>query len=354
MNFIYHDGVITIINNGEVKIYHEEDVVNYRDVLDALNNGCTFEEFEDLIDLKKILDKKSNGKFVLDQTNNTVTYDGRELHGSLKNRLIDLLRDGKDCKSLEKFLDNLYKNPSHTSVTELYDFLAHKNLPITDDGCFLAYKTVVVYRGTTTFTDVHGNVVKPGDYVDKYSGKVRNNIGDAPEMARVDVDDNCNRTCSHGYHVGALEYAGPGGWYNNVDDVVLIVKVNPKDAVSVPADHSAQKLRTCRYEVAAEFKSALNKSVYTEEDDLVYEEYDELANRASSATDVSDIRYEDELVFDYDSGDQVKQRHILVDTVSKDYIKGYLEKGDPSYNPDKMEYRAFLKDHMDNIRVMMD
>jgi hypothetical protein len=33
---------------------------------------------------------------------------------------------------------------------------------------------------------------------------------------------------------------------------MLVVKINPKDVVSVPGDCSHQKLRTCRYEVIAE------------------------------------------------------------------------------------------------------
>jgi hypothetical protein len=55
-----------------------------------------------------------------------------------------------------------------------------------------------------------------------------------------------------------LEYAGPGGWYHRSDDVVVIVKVNPRDAVSVPIDHSAQKLRVCRYEVVGVYDRPLD------------------------------------------------------------------------------------------------
>jgi hypothetical protein len=32
-------------------------------------------------------------------------------------------------------------------------------------------------------------------------------------------------------------------------DTLLLVKVNPKDVVSIPADHSGQKLRSCAYTI---------------------------------------------------------------------------------------------------------
>jgi len=84
-------------------------------------------------------------------------------------------------------------------------------------------------------------------------------------MNRSEVDDNANNRCSHGYHVGALGYAGPGGWYNSRGDRVLICKVNPADVVSVPNDHSFQKLRCCYYEPVGEFQDRLQDVVYSGE-----------------------------------------------------------------------------------------
>jgi hypothetical protein len=119
-------------------------------------------------------------------------------------------------------------------------------LSVTEDGCFLAYKTV------------------NSDYTDKYSGTVDNTPGTKPDrMKRSQVDDNPRNHCSKGYHVGALGYAGPGGWYNSPNDIVLICKVNPADVVSVPDDHSCQKMRCCYYEPVGEFQGELKSSVYS-------------------------------------------------------------------------------------------
>ena len=61
----------------------------------------------------------------------------------------------------------------------------------------------------------------------------------------------------------------------------MIVRFNPKDAVSVPTDCECQKLRVCKYEVIGEFdkghKEPLNEVFYDPEGDYereYYEDYD--------------------------------------------------------------------------------
>ena len=49
------------------------------------------------------------------------------------------------------------------------------------------------------------------------------------------------------------------------NDVIVIVKINPKDAVSVPSDSSYEKLRTCKYEVVGQYEGQLLKPLYSEE-----------------------------------------------------------------------------------------
>jgi hypothetical protein len=72
-------------------------------------------------------------------------------------------------------------------------------------------------------------------------------------MTRAKVDDNRSVGCSQGLHAGALNYVAG---YGSLDagDKIVIVKINPKDVVSVPNDCNCEKLRTCRYEVVAEYK----------------------------------------------------------------------------------------------------
>jgi hypothetical protein len=67
-------------------------------------------------------------------------------------------------------------------------------------------------------------------------------------MERNKVNENKDQTCSYGLHFAAYEYAegfGRGGR-------MMIMKINPKDVVSIPSDYNNQKGRCCKYEVLAE------------------------------------------------------------------------------------------------------
>jgi hypothetical protein len=103
-----------------------------------------------------------------------------------------------------------------------------------------------------------------------------NSVGQVCEMPRSKVDDNRNMGCSAGLHVGALDYVASYG-SPDAEDNIIIVKVNPRDAVSVPTDSSHQKLRTCRYEVVGLYEGELNRPMYqtTENSYNPYSTYDD-------------------------------------------------------------------------------
>lgn len=172
--------------------------------------------------------------------NDHVYFDGEELHNVICDRIIELFKAGKSVDNLLKFLENLMKNPSKRSVDQLYTFMRHSNLPITDDGCLLAYKTL------------------RADYTDKHTGRFDNSPGKVHEVTRNKVDDDFDKNCSYGFHVGGLGYSGPGGDFWSEGDKVVIVKVNPEHVVAVPKDYSCQKMRVCKYEVVCDYVAPLS------------------------------------------------------------------------------------------------
>jgi hypothetical protein len=182
----------------------------------------------------------SYGKGNITIKGETMFWKGKEFHGAISRRMIDMLREGFTIEPLVLFMENLMQNPSHRSVTELYGFLEKNNLPITSDGHFLAYKKV------------------RDNYFDCHSGTMDNSVGKIVEMERHEVDDNCDNTCSHGLHACSIGYLKSFG-----GDRTVIVKINPRDAVSVPTDYSGEKLRTCRYEVIGEVEVDPNENTFT-------------------------------------------------------------------------------------------
>jgi len=178
---------------------------------------------------------------------------GEPVHSTLATRVLSFLEHGLDCVHLFKFILKLNLNPSKRAVDELYTFLDHENLPITDNGNFIAYKAV------------------RSDYYDKYSGTFLNTVGNVLEMPRNKVDDDKNIGCSHGLHAGTIEYAKN---YMDRDGHLVLVEINPADVVSIPTDCQFQKLRTCKYKVVDEYEIDLTDPVYasrfqTEHDDDV-------------------------------------------------------------------------------------
>lgn len=146
-----------------------------------------------------------------------------------------MLEEGFSIEPLVAFMENLMQNPSYRAVNELYSFLEQNNLPITPDGHFLAYKKV-----RDTFFDIHSNTM------DNSPGKI-------VEMDRNLVDDDQNNTCSKGLHFCSQEYLDHFG---DSTSRTVILKINPKDVVSIPVDYNNSKGRACRYEVIGELNVA--------------------------------------------------------------------------------------------------
>ena len=88
------------------------------------------------------------------------------------------------------------------------------------------------------------------------------NIGQAVQMPREECDNDPERTCSAGLHVGSMAYVGDFG-YN--DKVILEVLVNPRNVVSVPVDYNATKMRCCEYFPIA-ISNGENEEIYLESD----------------------------------------------------------------------------------------
>jgi len=244
---------VTLVLNGKVftgtRTYAEN-----AGVLVALKNG-EYQRAADLLNKANAIVRKSLGIFTIE--GGTIFHNGLPIHNTVTARIVQLMDEGLPFMPAVKFLENLIENPSQQAVSELYEFLEHKGLPLTEDGYFLAYKTVASdYLSKASGSEPVEVSTDGGVTWETFVGRIPNKVGSIIRMKRNLVDDDKDRTCSQGLHVGALAYAGPNGWYHSAGDNVVIVKVNPRDAVSVPSDHSAQKLRVSEYRVLQDFEGA--------------------------------------------------------------------------------------------------
>ncbi len=242
---IQGNNIVVVIDNKPHTI--NKTHITYQKVLDAIKAG-DWETVRDVIEPKKVVIEYGKGN--VEVQGDKLFWKGKEFHNALSNRMIGMLQEGLPVEPLVLFMENLMKNPSKRSVTELYGFLEKNNLPITSDGHFLAYKKV-----RKDFKDIH-------------SGTMDNSVGKVVEMERNEVDDDQNRTCSTGLHFCSQNYLNHFGGERTV-----IVKINPRDVVSIPTDYDNSKGRASRYEVIGElgvhpddaFKETVQDAAYTQE-----------------------------------------------------------------------------------------
>ena len=256
--YILTEKSLTVVIEGKAHTMNN-DHPSFERAKEALQNE-EWDRMENLFDVSKAVEDYLDADAEIEVKDGAVFYQGEAIHNLVVDKVLDFMRKNLPYQPLVKFLANMMDNPSHRAIDELYSFLEHKNMPITPEGNFLAYKGV---------TD---------DFKDFHTRKFSNKVGDVLEMRRNGVCDDANRGCSSGFHAGSYEYAK--GYASNGGNL-MIVEINPADVVSVPYDCSCQKLRTSKYKVVGHYETidapplgeGLNTDFYDYDEEL--SDYDE-------------------------------------------------------------------------------
>jgi hypothetical protein len=250
------DGTICLVVDGRhytVSLTH----TSYKEIREVIVTAPLDEP--SLLKLLNINDSIAHlieGKVRVSLDDHKVWYNDTEFHDeAFCQRILRLIAEGQDVQYLVNFLNNLGQNPEFRAIMETFKFICQEGMPITPDGCFMGYKGVA------------------NDYYDKWSHTIEN----LPDGRRIDYDrskvcNNPDNSCASGLHIGSYNYAR--GW----GDRVVLVKVNPKDVVSVP-NHDCEKMRVCGYWVIKDFDEAKENDVV-----LQGEVYDSTGQRVPGAT----------------------------------------------------------------------
>lgn len=181
--------------------------------------------------------------------NSRVYFDNDEQDNSLTQQLVRYLQEGDDetestetdWLGLVAFYDKIQTNPDQHSRTHLYEWLQnYGEFTITLGGDLICYKGV-----NDDLSSVQsGQAIVNGEPVE---GNIPYLPGSLIEMPRSEVRHSPSQACATGLHVATPNFAN--GWGSKQ----ISVLVNPRDVVSVPtADHSAEKMRVCRFKVIEE------------------------------------------------------------------------------------------------------
>lgn len=231
--------------------------IAYNKLLNAIKTG-DWETVQDIIEPKQVVLDFGQGNVSIQ--GDKIFWKGREMHNALTKRMVAMIQEDFPVDPLVAFMENLMENPSKRAVNELYGFLEKNTLPITSDGCFLAYKKV-----RQDYLDCHSGTVlnKPAAYMtDEDTAALAEAAGKNNEvtvevvdgvtvvsMERNLVDDDQNRTCSTGLHFCSKDYLNHFG-----GERIVILKINPRDVVSIPNDYNDSKGRCARYEIVDEIE----------------------------------------------------------------------------------------------------
>jgi hypothetical protein len=205
---------------------------NFEQIRECLERGCDWNDVKDLVDLPSAIVTYTKGRIKV--VDDELFFDEQPVHNALAGRILNLISDKMEATAqpLINFMEKVHENPSMRAVEGLYEWLEKANLPITEDGDFIAWKIV------------------REDYRDIYTGRFDNSIGSVVEVARNAVDEDPDRTCSSGLHFCSSGYLPHYG--TSSGSRVVVVKIHPRDVVAFPRDYNTAKGRACRYEVIGE------------------------------------------------------------------------------------------------------
>ena len=276
--FVVNNDMFSVTVKGKNYILPRSDRKS-RLVTKAISEGKSEDQIHNILaknpDMKSYIDSQNNSRVTI--KNGEVCVDGKPLYNSLADKIKEFMRHDLPVENFIRFVEKIENNPSYNSRKQLYDFLENKCLVISEDGDFLAYKSV------------------RQDYMDWHSNSISNSPGETIRMDRNLIDDNPASHCSKGLHVGAMSYAQ--GFHSHSNKLV-IVKVNPTNVVSVPNDHNCQKCRVCEYYVVSDANTVLTEPLYKTDGTSYTHDYDDI-----SWDDVADDdydEYEDGEVYSYD------------------------------------------------------
>ena len=125
MNYIVSGtGVMTIVvDNKSYTVGYDHP--NYMAIKECVVNNDE-SKIEELIDIPSAIEDYAEGKVTV--TDGVLRYDGEEIHNSLTERIMGMMRSGFPFEPMIKFLANVLENHSNRAVQELAN--ARKFAPV--------------------------------------------------------------------------------------------------------------------------------------------------------------------------------------------------------------------------------
>jgi len=249
---------------------------------------------------------------------------------------ISNFQDNEDFIALDRFWMWCSLNPNAESREDLFRFLKHHEMQITNQGMFLAYRRVVsknaqnkglvgfvssnyvkvkanwkknpihytvyekdgiyelfhvtndtpsedyTYDAIGNLQDLYLNLptMQEDQFTDAHTHTMDYRIGVEARIERYQGNQSNQVSCSKGLHVASKAYD-----YSSFGDTAILVAVNPMDVLAVPRGEDG-KLRTCAFTPVAVLEVDEENNILQDENldfsDLLFTHYEEQVNNLRS------------------------------------------------------------------------
>ena len=253
-NYMFTGNTLFISAEGNTWLLGESDADRRSKVLTLIKEEKPWSDIKTVLEvdkgeeMRKWCEEASIDGSGIAFNDTTILIDGTPIYGSLCSQIQLMHNEGLPLEPMVNFVRKMRKNPSYSIREQLWSFMeacqAEGGFTIAEDGDIMAYKVVT------------------RDFKDKHTHTFDNSIGSIVEMPRCEVDDNPNNTCSAGLHFCAYSYVK---CFSDIEDRLVLVKINPADVVSIPADYGNAKARCCRYRVVREIDAPVGRTVWKDE-----------------------------------------------------------------------------------------
>lgn len=232
LSHIVSNSGITVVFDDGPKMLHKSSA-RYQEALDALKSSDV-SRLREIMDPRGAIKKYSNNELSFDN-DGSILFEGLRFGTKMESLLKSCMSRDLPWEVVARFATNCLANPSSRVHGEIESLLASENLPITEDGCFLAYKLVTV------------------DNLDADHGIFDCSIGKTVEYPREKISRHAKKGPERGLSAGGRAYTNSGFVGKTV-----VVKINPADVIGVYM-HPYREAVVCRFSVvkdgAADFTS---------------------------------------------------------------------------------------------------
>jgi hypothetical protein len=235
-------------------------------VFKMIESGNMEELKKNFSDIKAELERYTKGVFHVKDGAMHLKGDDEPIPALIAKKLVQFRDAKEDFMPLVRFWKKLKENPDKRLRDQLYGFMVHNNIPITNLG------DVICEKGVKEMTD--------GKLVDQRTGEFDNSIGMIVQAPREGMNTDPNVTCAAGLHVAAPDFVR-NHWSSGI---IIECLVSPADFVAIPIDYNNTKARVCRYQVLGLAKKEVRKELLYNFDDIVVPTHGAIDEQKSRST----------------------------------------------------------------------